>query len=315
MALDTAAAVAKLRSLTAKFDNKVKATKTFYSRLASVIPSDGADEEYGMLGSVPGIREWLGDREFHTPRALSFTLENKLWESSIAVQKTHMDDDRMKMYGTMFENLAVRAARHPDKLLLGTVVANAASASAISLDGQLFFDTDHAWGDSGTQDNDLTQNITLPASPTIDEFKTSAALALQAMLMFKDDKGELLHDDAVVGSDIDGMQLLALVPINMLEVATKAFRSGITINNGETNVPIVIAEVAATPHFGAAGVFWDLYRIDTPFKPYIFQAREPLSRQMKGLDDIEWKDVKFMTKARYNIGYGAWWNAVRTTFT
>jgi phage major head subunit gpT-like protein len=58
-----------------------------------------------------------------------------------------------------------------------------------------------------------------------------------------------------------------------------------------------------------------LYRVDTPFKPYIFQAREPLSRKMKGMDDIEFKDVKFMTQARYNVGYGAWWNAVRYTFT
>lgn len=315
MSLDTAAAVAKLRSLTHKFDLKAKATTPFYSRLATVIPSDGADEEYGMLGSVPSVREWLGEREFHTPRAAKFTIENKLWESSLVVKKTDIRDDRMKMYVPMFEQLAVRAARHPDKLLLGTLAVNGVGAtSGLALDGQYFFDTDHSWGDSGTQDNDLTQNITTPSAPTIDEFRTSAALALQALLSFKDDKGEFLHDDVVL-NDNGGMQLLALVPLNMFEVATKAFTSGILINNGETHMPIVTAEVVATPHFGAAGVYWDLYRTDTPFKPYIFQQREPLTRQMKDLDDLEWKDVKFMTQARYNLGYGAWWNAVRTTFT
>jgi hypothetical protein len=113
----------------------------------------------------------------------------------------------------------------------------------------------------------------------------------------------------------DGMELLALVPINMLDVATRVFMPGIQINNGETNVPIATADVKATAHFGAAGVYWDLYRLDQPFKPYIFQAREPLRRDTKGMDDIEFKDVKFMTEARYNLGYGAWWNAVRTTFT
>ncbi len=310
MSLDTAAAVATLRSLTAKFDNRVKATTPFYPNLCSIIPSNGYDEEYGMLGSVPSIREWLADRQFHTARAAKFTIVNKLWESSISVQKTHLDDDRMGLYTTQFESLATRAARHPDKLLLGSVITMADATAC--LDGQFFFDTDHAWGDSGTQDNDKTSAAATGTNPTVDEFKAAAAGALTAMLSFKDDKGELLHDDAVMG-DNGGMELLALVPLSMWEVATKAFMPGILIGNGETNVPIATARVVPTPHF--TGAYWDLYRLDTPFKPYIFQAREPLSRKMKGMDDIEFKDVKFMTQARYNIGLGAWWNAVRHTFT
>lgn len=310
MSLDTAAAVATLRSLTAKFDNRVKSTTPFYPTICSVIPSNGADEEYGMLGSVPAIREWLADRQFHTARAAKFTIVNKLWESSISVQKTHLDDDRMGLYTTQFESLGARAARHPDKLLLGSLLTSA--ETALCLDGQAFFDTDHAWGDSGTQDNDKTSAAATGTNPTVDEFKASAVGALTAMLSFKDDKGELLHDDAVVGAN-GGMDLVALVPLSMWEVATKAFMPGILIGNGETNVPIATARVVPTPHF--TGAYWDLYRVDTPFKPYIFQAREPLSRQMKGMDDDEFKDVKFMTKARYNVGYGAWWNAVRHTFT
>jgi hypothetical protein len=47
----------------------------------------------------------------------------------------------------------------------------------------------------------------------------------------------------------------------------------------------------------------------------VFQKREPISRQPKGADDIEKKDIKFMTQARYNVGYLAWWNAVLYTFT
>lgn len=310
MSLDTAAAVAKLRSLTVKFDNRVKATTPFYPRLCSVIPSDGADEEYGMLGSVPGVREWLGDRDFHTLRAAKFTIENKHWESSVQVQKTHIRDDRMGIYGPIIENLATRAARHPDKLLLSDLVVNA--TTNLCLDGQAFFDTDHAWGDSGTQDNDLTTGIVAAATPTVNEFKAALSSMIQAMLAFKDDKGEFLHDDAVFDLD-GGMGLVALVPLHYVEVAQKAVTNGIAINSGETNVPVVVADVVGTPHL--TGNLFDLYRTDTPVKPYIFQAREPLSRRTKGLEDIEFKDVKFMTEARYNVGYGAWWNAVRMTFT
>lgn len=310
MSLDTAAAVAKLRSLTVKFDQRVKATTPFYPRICTIVPSDGADEEYGMLGSVPAIREWLGDRQFHSLRAAKFTIENKHWESSVAVRKTHLRDDRMGLYGPMVENLATRAVRHPDKLVLSDLVVNGTSQTC--LDGQFFFDTDHSWGDSGTQDNDLTANITTPSAPTVDEFKAALSSMLRAMLAFKDDKGELLHDDAVMGEN-GGMQLIAVGPLAYWEVASKVFTPGIAINSGETNVPIVMADYVPTPHI--TGDYFDLYRVDTPIKPYIFQAREPLTRRTKGLEDIEWKDVKFMTEARYNVGYGAWWNAVRMTFT
>jgi phage major head subunit gpT-like protein len=311
MPLDTAAAVAKLRSLTGKFDNRVKATTPFYPTLCSVIPSDGADEEYGMLGAVPQIREWAGDRKFHSVRAAKFTIVNKLWESSIAVEKTAIQDDRLGVYSSMFEDLGVRAARHPDKLLLGNLVANA--ESQLCLDGQFFFDTDHAWGDSGTQSNDLTSDITTANDPTINEFKDAMEGMLNAMLGFRDDQGELLHDDAVMSNAGSGMELHLLVPLRFLRVAREATSAGIAINNGETNVPVFSCTVTATAHLNA-NVF-DLYRTDTPLKPYIFQARQPLSRVMKGMDDREFKDVKFMTEARYNVGYGAWWNAVRHTFT
>ncbi len=312
MSLDTAIAVTKLRSLTAKFDNSVKATTPFYPRICTTIPSTGYDEEYGMLGSVPAIREWLADRQFHSVRAAKFTIVNKLWESSIAVPKTAIDDDRMALYGPMFESLGTRATRHPDKLLLSDLIVNATAATSLCLDGQIFFDTDHSWGSSGTQDNDKTSAIVAAATPTVDEAKAALSGALRAMLAFKDDRGELLHDDVVMAKN-GGMQLMILCPLHYWEVFSKVVTPGININSGETNMPIVMAEVVPTAHI--TGNYFDLYRLDTPFKPYIFQAREPLSRKMKGMDDIEWKDVKFMTQARYNIGYGAWWNAVRHTFT
>lgn len=310
MSLDTAAAVAKLRSLTVKFDNKVKATTPFYPTICSHVPSDGADEEYGMLGSVPGIREWLGDRKFNTLRAAKFTIENKHWESSVAVKKTHIHDDRMGIYGPIIENLATRAVRHPDKLVLSDLVVNATSQTC--LDGQYFFDTDHAWGDSGTQDNDKTDAIVDKDDPTVAEFKDCLNTMLNAMLGYKDDQGELLHDDAILGAGNE-MKLVCLVPLKYRQVAIEATTAGIRIGGGDTNVVIVNADVVASAHL--TGDYFDLYRVDTPVKPYIFQAREPLARRTKGLDDIEFKDVKFMTEARYNVGYGAWWNAVRMTLT
>lgn len=310
MPLDTAAAVAKLRSLTVKFDNKVKATTPFYPTICTIVNSDGADEEYGMLGSVPAVREWLGDRQFNSVRAAKFTIENRPWESSISVLKDHIDDDRLGLYTPLYENLATRAARHPDKLILGELLTNA--ETSVCLDGQFFYDTDHQWGSSGAQSNLISTAIAAAATPTINEFKDALSAAVQAMLKYKDDQGEFIHDDAVYGLD-SGMQLVALVPLHYLDVANRATTYGIMVNNGETNVPAVVAQIVSTPRI--TGNQFDLLRVDTPVRPFIFQEREPLSRRLKGMDDIEFRDVKFMTKARYNAGYGAWWNAVRTKFT
>lgn len=310
MALDTAIARTKLRGLTAAFSAELKATTPFYPRLCMTIPSAGYDEEYGMLGSVPGVREWLADRKFHSLRAADFTIVNKEWESSVSVPKTAIDDDRQGMYAPTMRNMAKRAKRHPDKLLLSDLVVNGTSQACF--DGQFFFDTDHAWGDSGTQSNDLAETVVAAATPTLAEFQAKLSTMIQTMLAYKDDFGEFIHDDAVVDLD-SGMSLLLLVPLHYLEVARKAVTAGIAVGGGDTNVPPISADVVATPHI--TGNYFDLYRTDTPIKPYVFQARTPLELQSKGLDDIEFKDVKYMTYARYNVGYGAWWNAIRMTLT
>ena len=101
MALDTAKATVTLRTLTKKFDNRLKTAAPFYPTLCNVVESDGADEAYGMLGNMPGVREWLGDRQFRELRAANFTITNKHWEDSLLIKKTDIADDRMGMYGCL----------------------------------------------------------------------------------------------------------------------------------------------------------------------------------------------------------------------
>lgn len=307
----TAAAITSLSRLTKVFDIGMRDVTPFYPRIATIVQSEGRDEEYGMMGTVPAVKEWLADRQFKSPRAAEFTIINKLFEVSERIEKTDIEDARLLKYGPRLQMLGQRMARHPDKLILGTLVVNA--QTNLCLDGQFFFDTDHMWGDSGTQSNLITQTGTaVPALPTVTEFKAGLTAALNAIMGFLDDQGELLADDVIVGNGID-IQLMVLCPLKYRDVAITAQAAGILINNGATNIVTVTAEVVATPRI--TGNYFDLYRTDTPFQPYIFQARRPIQRQMKGTDDQEFKDVKFMADARYNAGYGAWWNGVRVLFT
>ena len=307
MALDTAKATVILKDLTKKFDNAVQASVPFYPRVCTTVPSDGLDEKYGILGQMPGVREWLDDRQFKELRSGNFTIANRHWESSLAIKKTDLADDRMALYGPLMEQLGAEATHHPDELLFTAILDG---QTAACFDGQFFFDTDHAWGDSGSQDNDLTSNIATPSAPTAAEFLTSYHAARTAMMKFKNDQGKFMNR-AIFTSQAN---LLCLVPPEHELAAHQAFE-GRTMG-GATSADVVVdrPQVATSPLL-TNNDRWYLLNLSAPLKPFVFQARSPLERQMKGLDDIETKDVKFMTEARYNVGYLAWWTAVLTTFT
>lgn len=304
MTLDTAKAVGTLRSLTTKFDNAVQSAQPFYPELCYIAPSNGLDEEYGFLGNMPAVREWVGDRVFNELRGARFTITNKHWEDSLAIKKTDIRDDRLGLYSLPMEQMGVEAALHPDELFLTTLLAGASTAC---FDGQYFFDTDHSWGDSGTQSNDLTYNATDHTAVTAAEFRAAYHAARKAMMQFKNDRGKFFTRPISKGMS----NLLLLVPPE-LELAAKEAITAIILGNN-SNVVLDAPRIVVTPQLTTATDFY-LFDLGMPLKPFVFQAREPLSRQMKGMDDSEFKEVKFMTEARYNVGYLAWWTGVLTVF-
>lgn len=306
MATNTAPPIVTLRGLTAKFDAAMASATPFYPQVCTTMPSNGRDENYGWLGSMPGMREWLGDRQFSRLRAASYAITNKLWESSIEIERHDIEDDRLGMYGPVLEQLAIEAAYHPDELFFETLVAGASTAC---FDGQYFFDTDHSWGSSGTQSNDLTPSASNTAAVTEAEFRTAYHASRAALLGFKNDQGKFLTRPTIRPMP----NQLLIVPPALEEVAQKALYKDL-VSGGETNIVLDRPQIVASPHLSSGTAFYHL-NLSAPLKPFVFQARAPLSRQMKGADDIEAKGVKFMTEARYNVGYLAWWTATLNTFT
>jgi phage major head subunit gpT-like protein len=304
MALDTAKAIAGLRELTKKFDNRLMATQPFYPQMCTVVESDGADEAYGMLGSMPGMREWEGDRLFHELAAADFVIKNRHWESSVAIKKTDIDDSRLKMYGPVLEQLAIEAAFHPDELSFEALIAG---ESEPCFDGQYFFDTDHSWGESGAHSNDLTFDASNHLAVTPTEFRDAFHQARAKMFTYKNDKGKFLNRPTLRKMS----DLLCLVPPELEIAAHKGLTAELLSN--DTNVVLDVPEIVTVPYMSSAVKFILINRGGV-FRPLVFQARQPLKRKMKGDDDIEFKDVKFMTEARYNVGYFAWWTSVLTTF-
>lgn len=305
MSLNTSSAVVKLNALTAKFNKAAAAANPLHLRLATEVPSTGASEDYGMLGAVPSIREWLGERKFGELRGANWTLLNKEWEGSLLVKKTDISDDRLGLYAPKFAELGVRAANHPVKLLFTLI--NAAAASNC-FDAQYFFDTDHAFGDSGSQSNALTYNASDHTAVTSAELKAAYNAAIKALSSFKDDQGEYINQDVIDAS----ASLVVVTPFELYQATLDGLTTRLSSQGGDNvviNRPLIIPTVRMT-----STVAFDVYKVDEPLKPFIWQTREPIRTSIKGLADDEEKYAKFMTTARYNLGYGAWWTAVRTTF-
>lgn len=316
MSLSTADYQAVQRGMTVMFRQAAAEATPFYPELCTVIPSKYADENYAWLGSMPGVREWIGPRQFKQLRAANYILPNKHWESSVEIEKTTIDDDRMGMLRPKLGDLADEAMYHPDELLFEKVVNLGESQPCF--DGQYFFDTDHVWGDSGSQSNDLTYAAASGTTPTSGEFRAAFHQALIALLGFKNDQGKFLIRPKIGKLG----KLMVAVPLALYEVAVKAFEQTIVLEDsvGLTNFTLEKPTVVVIQYMGAGAtngsdIKFDLYYTGGRLKPYVFQAREPLKFQTKGFNDIEFKVIKAMTEARYNIGFLAWWTAVRTTFT
>jgi phage major head subunit gpT-like protein len=111
-----------------------------YSQVAMTIPSTGAAENYGWMKDLPGMREWVGQRVINNLETTAAQLVNRKWENTIGVSRTAIEDDKLALYATVFQQQGEIVARHPDDLVWGLLPTG---FSVQGFDGQYFFDTDH----------------------------------------------------------------------------------------------------------------------------------------------------------------------------
>lgn len=122
------------------FQNALQASATSWGTIATEVDAQTETQEYGWLGSLPRIREWIGDRQVNNLRNYSFQITEKPWESTLEVNRRHIETDNLGIYAPRVQLLGQAAGSHYDELvwpLLGL------GFSTACYDGQFFFDTDH----------------------------------------------------------------------------------------------------------------------------------------------------------------------------
>lgn len=244
-----------LHSLTvgysAAFNKALESVEPRYKEIATVVTSVTSENEYGWLGQMPGMREWIGDREIQHISEYGYTIKNRSFERTIGVKRTKIEDDQYGIYTPLFGAMGEEAGEHPNDLIFELL---AMGFTEECYDGKSFFAEDHVSGD--------------------EEFSNCSTAALSKE-SFLDARRKIM---SITG---DQGKALKLVPNKLLvssknEMTAKMILEADQID-GTTNITKGLAQVEVVPELsGKNEDMWFLLCTNKFLKPLILQNREKM---------------------------------------
>jgi len=273
------------------FFEAYEAAPSDWQRVSTVVPSEHDTEKYAWLGSTPKVREFKDER---IPAGLyqhDYTIKNKTWEASIAVDRSALEDDEYGQIKLRIQELAQEVKRHQDEVVFALLKDGFAT---LCYDGQYYFDTDHSEGESGTQSNKGTTALSA----------TSLQAAFTAMMKNKDDRGKvmgIIPDTLVVPPDLKWTATELLESVYAPDVV-----SGKT--DTRRNVLSGVVELIVSPYLTDSND-WLLLCARRIVKPVIFQSRIPVefaALESNSENGFMRDQFVYGVRARYNVGYGLW---------
>lgn len=266
------------------FNKALTTVDPLYKQIATVTPSTTDSETYAWLGDIPGMREWVGDREIQNLAASGYTIRNKDFELTIGIDRNAVEDDKIALYNPSVEMLAQSAAMHPDELVFALL---ASGFSAKCYDGKPFFSDAHQVG-KNTVSNKGTAQLSLEAY----------IAARAGMMSLTNTKGRALNivpDTLVVPPALEAKARDILVA---------------DFINGTRNTMQGTAKPLVVPQLAGHDSMWFLLSTSRPVKPLIYQERKKAKFVSK---TAETDDNVFMKKqfiygadSRGNAGFGFW---------
>lgn len=277
--------------------------------LSMLFTSDQDSETYKWLGQSPAMREWVGGRNAKGFLENGLTITNKHYEATMEILVRELRRDKTGQVMTRIRELAQRTNSHWASLL-STLVLNGTSATCY--DGQFFFDTDHSEGDSGSQSNDITTDISaLPTNvagtttaPSIEEAQQSVMKSIAQILSFVDNEGEPMNEGA--------RSFLVMTPISLYIPFSTAMAKPASIDLNTQKLPsdLSISVVGNARLTGTTDFF--TFRTDGSVKPFIRQQETAVELKAKA----EGSEFEFDNDAHQygvdswrNVGYGYWQHA------
>ena len=290
-------------------------------QVSNYFTSDQTLEEYAWLGMTPAMREWIGGRNAKGFREQSLQIRNKHFEATLDVLVKDLRRDKTGQLMVRINEMARRANSHWASMLSELI---AGGASTACYDGQNFFDTDHSEGDSGTQSNSITVDISAEpvavegtvSSPAVAEIQFCIAKAIQAIVGFVDDQGEPMNEDAT--------RFLVMAPTEYMHVIMQAVATPVQVAETQTALQALKSnfaiDVVVNPRLStmAASYQFPVFRTDSYLKSFIRQEETGVQLKVKGSGS----EYEFDNDAHQygidtwrNVGYGMWQNSCLVTMS
>lgn len=290
--LVTSAALAQLRiGFSAAFNRGLGNVQTIADQIATTVPSSTAENLYGWLGAIPGLKKWIGEREIQKVEAHDYRIKNEPFELTVGIKRTDIEDDNYGVYTPYIEAMGESTSLHKEERVAGAVKKGFEEKC---YDGKPFYSDAHEVGDA------VYSNLSAEKlSP--DAFQA----ARQAMMSLKNEAGQPLN----IVPDI------LLVP-PALETEARMILEAELIN-GTTNINKGLAKVVVWPELADKPTQWHLLCTRRSLKPFIFQERKKAKFTALTKDTDEnvfmWDEYLYGVDARDGVGYGFWQMAYGST--
>lgn len=276
-----------------QLDNSVAET------LATVVNTTQPIQKYGWLGSVPPMREFVDERRTQGLSAYAVSIEDKVFESTIAVERRAIEDDQLDLIRLRVRDMAHRIAQHRHQMV---IEALAGGFTAQSYDGVSFFNTAHPLPGGSTYSNRTTDVLNA----------TNLGTAISTMMTVPDDHGTplgIVPDTLVVGPKQMWTALELVESPVVVDMSGDPRPSYGNVFHGRLKVVV-------SPFLrGASDDYWFLLDTKRPIRGLILQQRSDVPVEFTAMESAN-SDSGFMrdrfhygVRARYNVGYGLWQTA------
>jgi len=269
------------------FNKTFSETPILYPKIAMEVPSEASDENYLWLGSLPSMREWIGARHIQNLSAHTYSIKNRDFETTVAVNRNDIEDDRIGVYKPMIQDLAESARKLPDRLVFGLLPK---AFTDLCYDKKPFISSNHPSPSKKgeAQSNKGTDKLTME----------SYGAARSSMMSLTNEQDEPLY----IIPD-----LLVVSPQNEA-LARKILYADLI--NSETNIYKGTAEILVAPELIGNPDMWFLLCTTKSIKPFIFQSRRKpqlISKDSSNDDNVFFeKQYIYGVDSRCNAGYGLW---------
>jgi phage major head subunit gpT-like protein len=302
-----------LKTAQQSFWNTYYAIPDPFSGLVYMRQSTQKTDTYAWLGGAPMPEEWAGDGNVKVANEYSYTGKNKAWKSGVRIDKELIKFQQWDEIARLTGNLGEKARAHKTKKLSDLLNAG---VTTLGPDGQLFFDTDHAWSGAEyttSQDNDLTGTAATGATPTDLEMATAIRAQFDKLFSYKDDRGDPMYPP----SD-DPANFIVMVPPDYRSIAMRVLKAdaltGPVGNDLQGTFTVRVNPFLTAP--GATGAFYMLYA-GSGHKPLVIQEAGALDFG----NNLEGDEFRSSGNAVFDASwwgetiYGQWATAVSYIFT